>query len=229
MKKGVVVVFIIAGVLAINKCSDYQNDKYETDPDKIVRIMKDKGYKLKCWGRIKSCEFGRFDVDKDTTKDSFIDDYGDEIKKLGVSPSATYEYLEDKADQEYEIATKKVEKKENETVDQTPKEQTKNSAPVSNSSLIEKYGRSAIQDSCKHWVDVVLKAPSTAKYPGSLFNPDKDWSYSEENGIITVSSYVDSQNSFGAVTRANFVVKMQIKDNVGECIYLSVDGTVYKQ
>ena len=52
----------------------------------------------------------------------------------------------------------------------------------------------------------ILKAPSTAKFPGL-----DEWRFSKKNGIVTVQSYVDSQNSFGAMLRNKFIVEFDAK------------------
>lgn len=49
-----------------------------------------------------------------------------------------------------------------------------------------------------------LKAPTTAKFPTS-----SNWSITKENGVITAISYVDSQNSFGAMIRMQFEIKFK--------------------
>lgn len=67
----------------------------------------------------------------------------------------------------------------------------------------------------------LLKSPSTAKFPAWY----KGWNLSTENGIVTVSSYVDAQNSFGATLRSTFTAQYRISDGHG--IYLEFDGQVY--
>lgn len=57
------------------------------------------------------------------------------------------------------------------------------------------------QVASKEAVKSVLKSPSTAN-----FGPSYDWSISEFAGIITVKSYVDAENSFGAELRAHFIL-----------------------
>ena len=67
----------------------------------------------------------------------------------------------------------------------------------------------------------LLKSPSTADFP----DWHDGWGLSVENGIVTVSSYVDAQNSFGAVLRSNFIAQYRMSD--GQGIYLEFDGEVY--
>ena len=67
----------------------------------------------------------------------------------------------------------------------------------------------------KTWVEETLLSPSTAKYPLST-------SVSRNKDTVTVSSYVDSQNAFGAVIRNDFIV--QISYSSRELIYLQVGG-----
>lgn len=51
-----------------------------------------------------------------------------------------------------------------------------------------------------------LKAPSTAKFQGGLFNPTEGWSIQSMGKMTNFSSVVDSQNSFGAMIRSSFSV-----------------------
>lgn len=84
-----------------------------------------------------------------------------------------------------------------------------------------------IKDYCKQIIDSILKAPSTAKYPGSFLNPFDDWAMVKKNNIVTVSSYVDAQNSFGAMVRSKFVIQVKMDDNgSGKATYVEFDGEV---
>ena len=68
------------------------------------------------------------------------------------------------------------------------------------------------------FVEKSLKAPSTAKFPPlfeSLINKTSSDSY-------TVTSYVDSQNGFGAIIRSSFIVKLIRKSN-GDISLVSVE------
>ena len=70
-----------------------------------------------------------------------------------------------------------------------------------------------------------LKSPSSAEFPGGILTPYEDWNFAKDGDLYTVSSYVDSQNSFGAMIRSDFVAKF----NYGESVtltYLSIDGQV---
>jgi hypothetical protein len=51
-----------------------------------------------------------------------------------------------------------------------------------------------------------LKAPSTAKFP---YSSDAEISYDETTKDWTIKSYVDAQNSFGAMIRNNYTVKIK--------------------
>jgi len=65
----------------------------------------------------------------------------------------------------------------------------------------------------------LLKAPSTAKFPSIT-----KWDFTKDNGVVTVSAYVDSENSFGAMLRSNFQIKYA-KD--GTILSLIFDGIEY--
>lgn len=47
-----------------------------------------------------------------------------------------------------------------------------------------------------------LKSPSTANFPGII--ESKNHIVERNNGIIEINSWVDSQNSFGAIVRMNY-------------------------
>ena len=68
-------------------------------------------------------------------------------------------------------------------------------------------------------IKALLKAPSTAKFP-SINN----WNFRKDNGKVTVQSYVDSENSFGAKLRSYFQVKYDENKNA---ISLIIDGIEY--
>ena len=70
----------------------------------------------------------------------------------------------------------------------------------------------------------ILKSPSTAKFPGGFLTPFEDWSFSKNGTDYTVSSYVDSQNGFGATVRSKFTVTYEWKDGAGKVTSLIFDG-----
>ena len=67
-------------------------------------------------------------------------------------------------------------------------------------------------------IELLLKSPSTAKYPCGA-NLDK-----ESDGSYTLSSCVDSQNSFGAILRKNWTAQLKYLDNGGIDIMLVTIG-----
>lgn len=68
-------------------------------------------------------------------------------------------------------------------------------------------------------IQQVLKSPSSAKFPNIT-----EWKIVKDNGIVTVQSYVDSQNSFGAMLRSDFQIKYSKE---GEITSLIFDGKEY--
>lgn len=99
-------------------------------------------------------------------------------------------------------AKEKAEKKKKEEAKK--KEESKNK--------LSSFEEVEVKDNCKTLVEQVLKAPSTAKFPGSTFNPLKGWQMAKKNNVITVHSYVDAQNGFGAMIRTEFWVKFKVTD-----------------
>lgn len=70
-----------------------------------------------------------------------------------------------------------------------------------------------IRDECKQIVNQILNAPSTAEYPGTFLDPLNDWGMRKVNNLVTVSSYVDAQNLFGAKPRTYFVMQFKMNDD----------------
>lgn len=68
-----------------------------------------------------------------------------------------------------------------------------------------------------------LKTPSTAIFPKM-----KEWNFNVDgNNIIKINSYVDSQNSYGAMLRADFEQQYILLDNNNYlCIYKEFDNKV---
>ncbi|QXP61542.1 hypothetical protein [Olleya sp. HaHaR_3_96] len=58
------------------------------------------------------------------------------------------------------------------------------------------------------FVERQLKTPSTAKFP-ALFKAK----VKKKNGSFIITSYVDSQNGFGAMIRSNYTVELNQKPN----------------
>ena len=54
-----------------------------------------------------------------------------------------------------------------------------------------------------------LKTPSTAKFPGTVFGAGEYKAYKMSNGTYRVTSWVDSQNGFGAMIRSQWVVNLR--------------------
>lgn len=85
-----------------------------------------------------------------------------------------------------------------------------------------------VRDYVKESVNKILKAPKTADYPDSTFNQLKDWTMVKANNLVSISTYVDSENSFGAMIRSTIVAQVQMADDgSGNLTYLELDGEVY--
>lgn len=58
---------------------------------------------------------------------------------------------------------------------------------------------SDLQIKCEAKVKEVLKSPTTAKFPNIL-----EWKFGKNRNIVTIQSYVNSQNGFGATIQSDF-------------------------
>jgi hypothetical protein len=67
-----------------------------------------------------------------------------------------------------------------------------------------------------------LKAPSTAEFPGGMFDNVSDHVTSEDRGTYRIASYVDAENSFGAMLRTHYIGRIRIEPN-GEWTLLELD------
>jgi flagellar basal body-associated protein FliL len=65
-----------------------------------------------------------------------------------------------------------------------------------------------------------LVSPSTAEFPGPL----QEWTIIDTENSVIVSSYVDSENAFGAMVRNTFTVEYSLPDI--EVIYIEISGEV---
>lgn len=78
--------------------------------------------------------------------------------------------------------------------------------------------KSILQNRSQKAIKTILKSPSTAKFPNI-----NEWRFGKQDGVITIQSYVESQNSFGAMIRSDFQMKIQNE----EVISLILDGQEY--
>lgn len=71
-----------------------------------------------------------------------------------------------------------------------------------------------------------LKSPKSADFPSIVFHPEEI--KMQRNGdLVAVQSYVDAQNSFGAIIRSKYVVEFMVidlKSFVYETVYINLDG-----
>lgn len=76
----------------------------------------------------------------------------------------------------------------------------------------------SLQTQSENAIKSLLKAPSTAKFPNI-----SEWRFSKTNNATIIQSYVDSQNSFGAMLRSEFQIKIENE----KVTSLILDGTEY--
>lgn len=89
---------------------------------------------------------------------------------------------------------------------------------------IDTYDKASYYIISKEIVKNGLKSPSTAKFPSS-----SNCSMKKNGKLLTVSGYVDAQNSFGAKIRSNWTVQFKVIDLESflyDVKYLNIDNQV---
>jgi len=85
-------------------------------------------------------------------------------------------------------------------------------APVKTAHEIEvekaENTKSNVKYNAKRYVELALKTPSTAKFP--YYGDFSAWQTPENKDVWEVTGYVDAQNSFGAMIRSNWYVKIHV-------------------
>lgn len=72
-----------------------------------------------------------------------------------------------------------------------------------------------------------LKSPKTADFPSIIWSPS-DIGMARNKDLVVVQSYVDAQNSFGALVRSKFTVQFRVIDLDSfsyETTYINIDGS----
>jgi hypothetical protein len=67
-----------------------------------------------------------------------------------------------------------------------------------------------------------LKSPSTAEFPSVSSGLGDVYRFLKKNGVVTVQSWVDAENSFGAMIRSKFTVQFDYSTEA--LLYLEIDG-----
>ena len=75
----------------------------------------------------------------------------------------------------------------------------------------------------KEYVKNSLKSPSTAKFPSLIFEMN-EWKVWRDHDVITVVSWVDAQNSFGAIIRSTFALQYSYTST--DLLYFLLDGQI---
>lgn len=86
----------------------------------------------------------------------------------------------------------------------------------------------SLKDNAENNIKSILKAPSTAKFPGSFWDPFEGWQRGKTGNIVSLSSYVDSENSFSAMIRSYFTIKYKDIGASYRPVYVEFDGKVLK-
>lgn len=75
--------------------------------------------------------------------------------------------------------------------------------------------------STEEYIKQCLRSPSTAEFPNWY---SENWRVTRKDNIVTVSSYVDAQNAFGAVVRNNFIVQYDYSTKLST--YCEIDDQI---
>ena len=79
--------------------------------------------------------------------------------------------------------------------------------------LLKSDERDKYQFKCENVIKGILKAPKTAEFAGY-----GDWNFIKDKDGIKVSSFVDSENSFGAMLRTKFKIEFNRDGNIKKAI-----------
>lgn len=82
-----------------------------------------------------------------------------------------------------------------------------------NDYILSTSEKNKLQTFAKEYVKQNLKAPSTAEFSGSFLSPFDGWEMQQSGTTYKVKSYVDSQNSFGAMVRTQFYLELKFGGN----------------
>lgn len=126
-----------------------------------------------------------------------------------------------------EILEKEEKRKKEEQQKAEKEKEKKESEFANNANVLSTTESIAIRDYCKDVINSTLKSPSTADYPDSTFGALKGWNMAKKNNLVTIASYVDSQNGFGAMVRSNFIMQVKINnEGNGKATYVKINGDV---
>lgn len=152
---------------------------------------------------------------------TYITTSDEEIKSNSIKVKVTLneKQLKEQADNKAKEEAERIEKERKEA-------EEKAAEAEKNKNILSGEEQAFAKDYAKQCVDKILKAPSTADYPGSWLDPYNDWGMSKLNNLVTVASYVDSENSYGAMIRSTFRMQMQINDSTWSVTYFEFDGQV---
>lgn len=96
------------------------------------------------------------------------------------------------------------------------------------SKRIDHYDRTAYYIIAQMMVEEGLKNPGSAKFPSIVTRPE-EIGMSKNDDIVGVQSYVDAQNSYGAMVRSSWTVEFRVLNLASysyEPLFLSIDGKV---
>ena len=82
---------------------------------------------------------------------------------------------------------------------------------------------SMLQIKCKKFVEQLLKAPKSAKFPNIT-----EWAMSKNKNIVKIQSYVDAQNGFGAEIRNDFQITINTDTDTVESFILNGEEQINK-
>lgn len=91
---------------------------------------------------------------------------------------------------------------------------------------IDSMARIQYYDIAKEIVKANLKSPKSADFPTLMFS-SSDIAMQRNGDMVAVQSYVDSQNSFGAMVRSKWTVEFLVIDMDSfsyQTIYINIDG-----
>lgn len=178
-------------------------DQFEKDTARAILQKRQNQFEKKYMEEISATNYGSVDaarINYDLIKDTYIE----MLEKYELEPSEEFNKFMDDMINNPNIYNKKP---ESEIVDNASSDLNSNQSSENYSNVNNNDERVFAWVVAEQEVKAILKNPKTSKFPFSASSKDVD--IQKSGNTYIVKSYVDAENSFGAVIRNNFTIKFE--------------------